>query len=99
MSPSPKVPLALPRAGLLATLLLVGCTEDPPGEPAPEEQNVPCRDLETDLKGGGVPPTLSATGLYQDFAARTLLPSVREFTPVHPLWSDSAQKRRFVQLP
>ncbi|HEX8702252.1 MAG TPA: hypothetical protein VF815_25695, partial [Myxococcaceae bacterium] len=54
---------------------------------------------ETDLKGGQIPAALSATGLYRDFAARTLSPGVREFTPVYPLWSDSAQKRRFVQLP
>ncbi len=95
-----KAARALPQAGLLATLLLGGCGADPPPEePPPEEKQAPCADLETDLRGGGVPATLSATGLYADFAARSLAPSVREFTPVHTLWSDAAEKRRFFQLP
>ena len=44
------------------------------------------------------PPRLSETGLY---AAGTLTPApdARPFSPQYPLWSDGAQKRRWVRLP
>lgn len=45
------------------------------------------------------PALLSATGLYQNIAARTLAPGVLPFTPQFPLWSDGAEKRRWVHLP
>jgi hypothetical protein len=47
---------------------------------------------------GGL-PRLSSAGLYADFAARTLAEGVVEFEPTHRLWSDAADKRRFVKLP
>jgi hypothetical protein len=45
------------------------------------------------------PERLSATGLYADFASRTLTAGVVRFTPAHPLWADGAQKERFILLP
>ncbi len=48
---------------------------------------------------GGPPATLSATGLYQDIASGTLADGVRLFRPAHELWSDGAQKTRWVKLP
>lgn len=58
---------------------------------------------------GPVPPTsgilvkgplvLSQSGLYSDFAKRTITPGILEFTPRWPLWSDGAEKRRWIQLP
>lgn len=45
------------------------------------------------------PPTLAATGLYSDFAARTIVPSNLFFAPQYPLWTDGAQKRRWISLP
>ena len=42
---------------------------------------------------------LSQVCLYDDIAARRLRPDVVEFTPTHPLWSDRAEKRRWVRLP
>lgn len=48
---------------------------------------------------GGMPDGLECTGLYGDFAKRTLACDVREFAPGFPLWSDAALKRRFVYLP
>ncbi|MDC0707619.1 hypothetical protein POL68_03975 [Stigmatella sp. ncwal1] len=91
---------ALCLTGLLAALPFTACSSDSEEKPPdpPEEQNVPCADLRTGLEAG-VPATLSETGLYQDIASRTLASGVREFTPRYPLWSDSAQKRRFIQLP
>lgn len=47
-----------------------------------------------------VPPTmLSQTGLYSDIAAGTIAADVIEFMPRWQLWSDSAEKRRWVWLP
>src|SRR5205814_165387 len=45
------------------------------------------------------PLRLSESGLYSDFASRTLAPRVIEYTPRYELWSDGATKRRFLLLP
>src|SRR5262249_29220815 len=45
------------------------------------------------------PPTLSATGLYSDIGSFTIAPGIREFAPTYTLWSDGAEKRRWVYLP
>jgi hypothetical protein len=42
---------------------------------------------------------LSETGLYADLAARTLAPGVRGFEPALELWSDGAEKARWIALP
>jgi hypothetical protein len=42
---------------------------------------------------------LSETGLYSDLAARTLAPTVRSFEPTFKLWSDAADKARWIALP
>lgn len=42
---------------------------------------------------------LSQTGLYLDIATETLGPNVREFTPQFALWTDSAEKRRWIHIP
>lgn len=45
------------------------------------------------------PSRLSETGLYADFASRTLADGVVSFAPAHPLFSDGEEKARFIQLP
>lgn len=45
------------------------------------------------------PPMLSATGLYEDIASRTLAAGVVEYVVQYELWSDGAEKRRFLSLP
>ncbi len=50
-------------------------------------------------RAAGAPSTLAATGLYADFATRTLDPSVLAFAPQYPLWTDGAAKRRWIRLP
>ena len=45
------------------------------------------------------PPNLRDTGLYSDFAARTIDPRNLAYTPQYPLWSDGATKRRWIFLP
>lgn len=42
---------------------------------------------------------LSETALYANFAARTLAQGVAVFEPAFRLWSDGAEKRRWIQLP
>lgn len=46
-----------------------------------------------------VPQRLADTGLYADFASRTVDPRNLRFTPQYPLWSDGAAKERWIQLP
>jgi hypothetical protein len=47
----------------------------------------------------GYPQHLSQTGLFADIASDTLGPGVRAFQPKYFLWSDGAQKRRWLYLP
>jgi len=46
-----------------------------------------------------LPQRLSETGLFSDVASLTIDPRHRAFSPQYPLWSDAAQKRRWVSLP
>jgi hypothetical protein len=45
------------------------------------------------------PARLADTGLYSDFASRTIDPQNIPYAPQYPLWSDGANKRRWVYLP
>lgn len=45
------------------------------------------------------PDSITATGLYADAALTQLGPGVHEYRPEFELWSDGADKRRFVFLP
>jgi hypothetical protein len=56
--------------------------------------------LGAECAGASVPPsTLACTGLYADIATKTLAPGVRFYQPAVPLWSDNAQKARWIELP
>lgn len=46
-----------------------------------------------------LPDRLSETGLYADADALVVDPRNQPFTPQYPLWSDGADKRRWVRLP
>jgi hypothetical protein len=50
-------------------------------------------------EGDDTPFYLSETGLYQDIAAHELAPDLIAFEPQHALWSDGADKRRWLRLP
>jgi hypothetical protein len=46
------------------------------------------------------PPTsLECTGLYSNFATKELDPNAVAYTPSSVLWSDGAQKQRWIELP
>ena len=48
----------------------------------------------------GVPAsTLACTGLYTDFASKEIASNAFAYTPSTPLWSDGAQKQRWIELP
>ncbi len=46
-----------------------------------------------------VPETLSETGLYADIGSKTVAAYARSFTPQFELWSDGADKQRWLYLP
>jgi hypothetical protein len=46
-----------------------------------------------------LPNELRCTGLYGDWSTRGLACGVREYKPAYELWSDGAEKHRFVSLP
>jgi hypothetical protein len=48
---------------------------------------------------GGAPPRLACTGLYSDWPSRRIAPSARPYAPAFPLWSDGAEKARYIELP
>ena len=64
---------------------LTGCGDDGPSAPS----------------ASGEPhyAWLSETGLYGDIATRSLAGDVRAFEPTYALWSDGADKKRWVVLP
>jgi len=45
------------------------------------------------------PPSLADEGLFLDIASQTLDPGVLEYAPAYPLWSDGAEKQRWIKLP
>ena len=47
----------------------------------------------------GVWSELRCTGLYSDWASRTIDPANKLFVPTYKLWSDGASKRRWIYLP
>jgi len=49
--------------------------------------------------GTSLPAELRCTGLYANFARRTIACGLVEYTPAFELWSDGAGKRRWVSLP
>ncbi|MEO5728851.1 MAG: hypothetical protein ABI134_21505 [Byssovorax sp.] len=59
----------------------------------------PCDPSEIIDTSSAVPELLSATGLYQSIATKTLAANVLPFTPQFPLWSDGTEKHRWVHLP
>ena len=46
-----------------------------------------------------LPERLSETGLYADIVTGELAPGVLPYTPQFPLWSDGAEKQRWILLP
>ncbi len=45
------------------------------------------------------PTLLQCTGLYSDWSSRTIAPAARPYAPGLVLWSDGAEKSRWIELP
>ncbi len=92
------------RVRAIAVVLLAACSpssgqSDASAEDAALERKVPLSfDAGADVVVTG-PEKLSDTGLYSDFASRTLAPGVIAYEPRWPLWSDGADKKRYLLLP
>jgi hypothetical protein len=79
----------------LGMLAVVGACGDGRGaHPSQDPSTSPgCADA-------GLPaPTLECTGLYSDVAAKTLAAGVEAYAPAVQLWSDGAEKERWIRLP
>lgn len=48
---------------------------------------------------GGIPSDLSCTGLYSDWATKTIAADALPYTPALVFWSDGAVKTRWIYLP
>jgi hypothetical protein len=101
--------------GAAAALLDAGCSDDPAPDAADAgtdaTKDVDAVDASgadtssTDAgkacadAGADLPSELECTGLYSDFAAKTLASANRPYTPGLVFWSDGAEKSRFLYLP
>jgi hypothetical protein len=57
------------------------------------------RDCVADKQADGVQEHLDCTGLYSDFATKTVGADNQPYTPAVQFWSDGADKSRFLYLP
>ena len=65
------------------------------GAAAPPPANTDCGAVLPDT----LPEALACTGLYDDIEDKSVASDVREFAPAFALWSDGADKTRWVLLP
>jgi len=70
----------------------------PPVKDAGREANVNADGAQTDA-GSPFPNLLSETGLYSDIVKGTLGTGVRPYEVRYALWSDGAEKKRWVYIP
>ena len=97
--------------GVIAVLFfMVGCeasTDQPRGgaaDAAADEAQTIDKDAGPEPDVAAAPPVtgpmkLSETGLYSDFASRTIDPQHVVVSPRYPLWSDGDTKARYLYLP
>ncbi len=57
------------------------------------------REKEQTAAPGNIPAKLSASGLYTDIAERRVAAGIIPYSINAPLWSDGAEKERFIALP
>jgi cytochrome c553 len=76
---------------LLFTVVVVGCKKS-------DEPFDVC-DPPDQARLAALPTELSQAGLYSDITTYTIGPGVLAFRPQFPLWSDGAEKHRWILLP
>jgi hypothetical protein len=87
---------------LAGALVLAGCEAagDADREGASESAQSTSRGKGSECEATDGPPSeLRCTGLYSDWESRTIDPSALAYAPGFQLWSDGAQKSRWVILP
>src|SRR5687767_5270313 len=104
----------LARLGLLALFAVAGCDDgdgaspaDGPAAPDQDAGTEAAADATAEAGAREAPAAyprpqyqrLSETGLYADLATRSVAPDNLEFRPAHQLWSDNADKHRWLKLP
>jgi hypothetical protein len=72
---------------------------DPDTDISPENDAGDLLSTGCEIGAEGQPLSLSCTGLYSDFAGRKIAPGVRSYSPAFHLWSDGAEKQRWIYLP
>ena len=94
-----------------AALPFAGCGSDDggassapdAGTEAPPERDADlgdtARGCDADRSSDGMWQHLSCAGLYEDIAAKRLDPALRSYKPALELWSDGADKHRWIFLP
>lgn len=104
--------LALAVTGA-AALPFAGCGSKDDGAQAPPEAGPPEAAPQPDADPGDAAPRgcdgdraadgmwqhLECAGLYEDIAAKRLDPALRAYKPALELWSDGAEKERWIFLP
>jgi hypothetical protein len=96
-------------AGTIALALTAcGAEGDSPGSLPPPataataqvvKPTAPGSDCDADAQSGQMPTKLRCAGLYSDWTQQTIAGENTEFKPAVRLWSDGADKRRWVYLP
>jgi len=81
------------KTGLALAVTAAGCDEPVRFAAAPADPGW-LADVEMPL-----PERLSQVGLFSDVEARVPAPDLRPYTPLHPLWSNGADKERLLYLP
>jgi hypothetical protein len=91
--------VAIAASALFALGALTRCSEREEATPVPIDASVRGEEAEAPASCTEPATTLRCTGLYTDLGTKSVAPDVDEFAPAFPLWSDGAQKRRWIRLP
>src|SRR5689334_10370137 len=92
---------------LLSSVAFAGCTQAHDLDidfPLPEaggsaDDGFGDCDAQIEASLDGLPEQLSCLGLYKDEAMKHVADDMREYAPAFHLWSDGADKKRWVFLP
>jgi hypothetical protein len=91
------LPLAV---ALVAASSVAGCSHHHDDAASSSDALSGCTSSgDDDDNNGDAPDDLACTGLYSNFAAKTLSAGIRAYAPAVPLWSDGADKTRYILLP
>lgn len=66
---------------------------------APDTNTTPKRDCKDDLEADGIWKHLECSGIYESFGDKKIAADVKPYKPGVELWSDGAEKSRFIYLP